>query len=76
MVDETKLLDMSEEQLLEVLQSHSPTNVIWEGAKAALEVKNTKRMVQSARRMEWATYGILLAAVVQIIIAVVPCFRH
>lgn len=76
MIDETKLLEMTDEQLLEIFRSHSPTNEGWEGARAALEVKSTRRMVESAHRMEWATYGILLAAVVQIIVAVAPCFRR
>lgn len=40
MIDETKLLDMSDEELLRIVKGNSPTNLLWQGAKAALEVKN------------------------------------
>ena len=71
-MDETKLLDASEEELLNVFRTHSPTNPLWEGAKAALEIKNTKRMLGSAVRMGRATYVILFVMIVQVALVVIP----
>jgi hypothetical protein len=75
MVDESRLLDMTDEQLLEIIRTHSPTNIAWEGAKAALEIKNTTRMLASAGRMERATYVILLVTGVQLLFAIWTCFH-
>ena len=74
-MDETKLLDAKDEELLEVFRTHSPTNPLWEGAKAALEIKNTRRMLGSAKRMEMATYVILAVMVVQIALVLIPWVR-
>jgi len=76
MVDETELLDMADEDLFDILRTHSPTNERWEGARAALEIRNAKRMVCSAKRMEWATYVILTVTLVQLALSIVPCFRR
>jgi hypothetical protein len=70
MIDETKLLDMSDEALLEIVRTHSPTNETSQGAKAALEIKNARRMAASSKRMEFATWVILFATVVQVFLFV------
>lgn len=76
MVDETKLLDMKDEELLEILRVHAPMNTAWVGAKAALDIKNAKRMVASAMRMEWVTYVIVAVSALQLALLIVPCFRR
>jgi len=76
MVDETKIPDMNEEQCLDILRTHSPTNPTWEAARAMLQIKSASRMVASSRRIESATYLILAVTVVQLALLVVPCFRH
>lgn len=76
MTDETKLLESTDDKLVEILSTHSPTNVLWEGARAALAVKNARRMVASAKRMEFATYVIAAATVIQLILLIVPRFRR
>jgi hypothetical protein len=62
----------TEQELLDILRTHSPTNPLWEGAKAALEIKNTKRIHGSAVRMERATYVILFVMLVQVALALMP----
>jgi hypothetical protein len=76
MTDETKLLGMTEEELLGIVSTHSPTNILWTGAKAALEIKNARQMTDSTRRMEWATYVILFATIVYVALLIVQYFRR
>jgi len=75
-IDETKLLDMSDEELLRIVKGNSPTNLLWQGAKAALEVRNAKRMSDSAIRMEVVTYVIAAATIVQLVLGIIEWVRH
>jgi hypothetical protein len=75
LMDETKLLDANEGELLDVIRTHSPTNPLWEGAKAALEIKNTRRILASTKRMERATYVILVVMLVQLALVLIPWVR-
>ena len=76
MIDETKLLEMREDDLVAIISTHSPTNPLWEGARAALEVKNARRMLASAKRMELATWAIGIATIIQLALALTASFRH
>jgi hypothetical protein len=88
-MDESKLPDMSKAELLDVMRSHSPTSIIWQGAVAVLGLHNAKRMlessqrvaessndiVESSRRIELATYVILAAAILQLTVTIIQVVR-
>jgi hypothetical protein len=83
MSDVSKIGRMSDEELLSMQRINLPGNESREAAKTELEYRNAKRMAafaasteKSGKRMEFATWVILVATIVQLFLIAVPMIRE
>jgi hypothetical protein len=78
-MDTSEVRNKSDDELLDMVSINPPGHVRREAAKTELELRNARRLIEfatstekSGKRMEWATWIVLFATLVQLGLAVIP----